>query len=113
MSDNWKDKAVSVRKGEELDLKVLKEYFNQHLPQFTGDLKVKQFPGGASNLTYAVDIGDKRMVLRRPPFGPKIKSAHDMSREYKLFSKLSVLMIKSLNHFCSAKTKASWAKNFM
>ena len=88
MSDNWKDKAVSVRKGEELDLKVLKEYFNQHLPQFTGNLKVKQFPGGASNLTYAVDIGDNRMVLRRPPFGPKIKSAHDMSREYKLFSKL-------------------------
>lgn len=88
MSDTWKDKAVSVRKGEELDPTVLKAYLNQHLPEYTGELNIKQFPGGASNLTYAVDIGDKRLVLRRPPFGPKIKSAHDMSREYKLFTNL-------------------------
>ena len=88
MSNNWKDKAVAVREGEELDLDALIKYFSQHLPQFEGNLWVKQFPGGASNLTYAVNIGDARLVLRRPPFGPKIKSAHDMSREYKLFSKL-------------------------
>ncbi|MEM6319370.1 MAG: phosphotransferase family protein [Bacteroidota bacterium] len=88
MEQNWKDKAVAVRKGEELDKVALKQYFDEHLPQFSGDLNIKQFPGGASNLTYAVDIGDKRLVLRRPPFGPKIKSAHDMSREYKLFSSL-------------------------
>ena len=88
MSNNWNDKAVAVRKGEELDKVALKTYLSEHLPQYTGDLAISQFPGGASNLTYAVNIGDTRLVLRRPPFGPKIKSAHDMSREYKLFSKL-------------------------
>lgn len=88
MSDKWKDKAVSVRKGEELDQAALKAYFSKHLPQFSGDLSISQFPGGASNLTYAVNIGETRLVLRRPPFGPKIKSAHDMSREYKLFTRL-------------------------
>ena len=88
MSDKWNDKAVSIRKGEELDQAALKAYLNKHLPQFSGDLSIRQFPGGASNLTYAVNIGDTKLVLRRPPFGPKIKSAHDMSREYKLFSRL-------------------------
>ena len=88
MSKNWKDKAVAVRKGEELNQATLKAYLSEHLPQYTGDLSISQFPGGASNLTYAVNIGATRLVLRRPPFGPKIKSAHDMSREYKLFSKL-------------------------
>ena len=88
MSNNWKDKAVSVRKGEELDQVALQSYLNQHLPQYAGELSVQQFPGGASNLTYAIQLGDKRLVLRRPPFGPKIKSAHDMFREYNLFTKL-------------------------
>lgn len=88
MFKNWKDKAVAVRKGEELNQAALKAYLSEHLPQYTGDLSINQFPGGASNLTYAVNIGATRLVLRRPPFGPKIKSAHDMSREYKLFSKL-------------------------
>ena len=82
MSKNWKDKAVAVRKGEELNQATLKAYLSEHLPQYTGDLSISQFPGGASNLTYAVNIGATRLVLRRPPFGPKIKSAHDMSREY-------------------------------
>ena len=88
MAKNWNDKAAAVRKGEELDVNILKNYLSKNLPQFEGALSIKQFPGGASNLTYALNIGNKRLVLRRPPFGPKIKSAHDMSREYKLFDKL-------------------------
>src|SRR5207237_7116675 len=47
-----------------------------------GELVVKQFPSGHSNLTYSVSLGEKEMVLRRPPFGSKVKSAHDMGREY-------------------------------
>jgi aminoglycoside phosphotransferase (APT) family kinase protein len=50
---------------------------------------VEQFPGGHSNLTYLVRIGDREAVLRRPPFGSKVKSAHDMGREFRLLSKLS------------------------
>jgi aminoglycoside phosphotransferase (APT) family kinase protein len=43
---------------------------------------VLQFPKGHSNLTYLVRVGDREVVLRRPPFGASVKSAHDMKREY-------------------------------
>jgi aminoglycoside phosphotransferase (APT) family kinase protein len=42
---------------------------------------VRQFGGGASNLTYLLDYGDRELVLRRPPHGTKAASAHDMRRE--------------------------------
>lgn len=47
-----------------------------------------QFPKGRSNLTYLLSIREKEFVLRRPPFGKKAKSAHDMSREYRIFKAL-------------------------
>jgi aminoglycoside phosphotransferase (APT) family kinase protein len=53
-----------------------------------GDFEVLQFPGGHSNLTYCVRLAGKDYVLRRPPFGAKIKSAHDMGREHKVLSQL-------------------------
>ncbi|MEO8972540.1 MAG: phosphotransferase family protein [Ktedonobacteraceae bacterium] len=46
-----------------------------------GSLQVRQFPSGASNLTYLVQIGSWEGVLRRPPFGPVPPKAHDMERE--------------------------------
>ena len=52
-------------------------------------LKVRQFGGGAANLTYLLQFGDSHeYVLRRPPLGPVAKSAHDMKREYTVLSKL-------------------------
>jgi aminoglycoside phosphotransferase (APT) family kinase protein len=60
-------------------------------PDATGALSVAQFPSGHSNLTYLVCLGNRQMVLRRPPFGSKVKSAHDMSREYHVLSKLHVV----------------------
>jgi aminoglycoside phosphotransferase (APT) family kinase protein len=54
---------------------------------------VEQFPGGHSNLTYLVKIGEgpgeRELVLRRPPFGAQIKTAHDMDREFAFLSKLA------------------------
>ena len=43
--------------------------------------QIRQFRGGASNLTYLVEYPAQRFVLRRPPHGHKAASAHDMSRE--------------------------------
>ncbi|HDM32901.1 MAG TPA: phosphotransferase family protein, partial [Deltaproteobacteria bacterium] len=40
------------------------------------------------NLTYMLSVGDRNFVLRRPPFGRKAKSAHDMSREYRILNAL-------------------------
>lgn len=54
-------------------------------------LEIEQFPGGSSNLTYLVRAGTEEYVLRRPPFGNTVKSAHDMSREFNVLSKLSAV----------------------
>jgi aminoglycoside phosphotransferase (APT) family kinase protein len=44
--------------------------------------------GGRSNLTYRIDLGGSRLVLRRPPLGHVLPTAHDMSREYRVLTAL-------------------------
>ncbi len=81
------DQAGTVRAGEELDLARLHSYLFDHLGR-SGSVSVEQFPSGHSNLTYLVRLGSREVVLRRPPFGSKVRSAHDMAREYRVLSKL-------------------------
>src|SRR3954452_11009055 len=50
--------------------------------------EVRQFSGGASNLTYLLRYPHRDLILRRPPAGAKAKSAHDMSREFTIQSRL-------------------------
>lgn len=83
------DSAGNIRKGEDLDASALLPYLRKHIDGIGDELDIKQFPGGASNLTYLLVSGDLQMVLRRPPFGAKIKSAHDMGREHKVLDALS------------------------
>ncbi|HEX4422204.1 MAG TPA: phosphotransferase family protein [Kofleriaceae bacterium] len=83
------DAPKQIRPGEELDVAALTAYLARELGP--GDVRVEQFPGGHSNLTYLVHHGDQELVLRRPPFGSKVKSAHDMGREYTVLSKLSAV----------------------
>jgi aminoglycoside phosphotransferase (APT) family kinase protein len=82
------DQPTAVRAGEELPSAVLEPFLLRHFPENAGPLCVEQFPSGHSNLTYLVRLGDREMVLRRPPFGSKVKTAHDMGREYRVLSKL-------------------------
>ncbi|MFN8471470.1 MAG: phosphotransferase family protein [Anaerolineae bacterium] len=84
----WLDKPGQVRQGEELDAARLEQYLRSVLPDASGTLQVEQFPAGFSNLTYMVRLGDREMVLRRPPFGSNVKTAHDMGREYRILSAL-------------------------
>ena len=81
------DHAVAVRAGEELDRARLSAYLGSHFAG-PGPVTVEQFPSGHSNLTYRVTWGVRELVLRRPPFGSQVKSAHDMGREYRVLSKL-------------------------
>ena len=60
----------------------------EHLPELAGDFRVLQFPNGSANLTYLVQIGDRQLVVRRPPFGQLAPGAHDMRREYRTLSRL-------------------------
>jgi aminoglycoside phosphotransferase (APT) family kinase protein len=82
------DHPMTVRSGEELDLGKLEPYLRAQFPHEAGPLTIRQFPSGHSNLTYSLLLGSKELVLRRPPFGSKVKSAHDMSREFRVLSKL-------------------------
>ena len=82
------DKAVDIRQGEELDTQKVGEYLRETLSGLSGEMAVEQFPSGFSNLTYLIRVGDTELVLRRPPFGTKAKSAHDMGREYRILSAL-------------------------
>jgi aminoglycoside phosphotransferase (APT) family kinase protein len=81
------DQAGTVRAGEELDLTRLQPFLLEHFGH-SGPVSVEQFPSGHSNLTYLVRLGGHEVVLRRPPFGSKVRSAHDMAREYRVLSKL-------------------------
>lgn len=88
-TQNPVDRPAPVRQGEELDLKALGTYLEKQLPGLeNSELEVLQFPSGHSNLTYFLRVGERELVLRRPPFGAKIKSAHDMQREYNILSHL-------------------------
>jgi aminoglycoside phosphotransferase (APT) family kinase protein len=85
------DSTRPVRPGEELPIPALERYLHDHLPGVAGPLAVEQFPHGHSNLTYLLRLGDAELVLRRPPFGNQVKTAHDMGREYRVLSKLSAV----------------------
>jgi aminoglycoside phosphotransferase (APT) family kinase protein len=85
---DFRDQPSSIRPGEELDLGKLEPFLRTNFPHEAQGLSVEQFPSGHSNLTYSLQLGHRRMVLRRPPFGSKVKSAHDMGREFHVLSKL-------------------------
>jgi aminoglycoside phosphotransferase (APT) family kinase protein len=90
------DGTKPVRPGEELDTNKLSAFIAQELG-LSDAITVEQFPGGHSNLTYCVRVGDREMVLRRPPVGSKVKSAHDMGREVAVLSKLAPVYSRAPN----------------
>jgi aminoglycoside phosphotransferase (APT) family kinase protein len=81
------DQARTIRAGEELNLENLEAFLNESLSTQGEKLIVEQFPSGYSNLTYLLKLGERELVLRRPPFGAEnISKGHDMGREYKVLS---------------------------
>ena len=83
--------VIDVRPDEKFDEGKIADYLRGKLPGSENELTVRQFGGGAANLTYQLDFGSHEYVLRRPPLGPVAKSAHDMGREYKVLSVLHQL----------------------
>jgi aminoglycoside phosphotransferase (APT) family kinase protein len=62
-------------------------WFEEHIPGARGPLAFDLIAGGHSNLTYrVVDAGGRVYVLRRPPTGAVLATAHDMGREHKIIS---------------------------
>lgn len=82
------DQPSTIRDGEELDTNKLSAYLRDRIDEMPSDIHIQQFPSGYSNLTYLIQGGKEEHILRRPPFGASIKSAHDMEREFNVLSLL-------------------------
>ncbi|GAA4478842.1 phosphotransferase family protein [Rhodococcus olei] len=83
-----REDIAPVRAGEELDWSALEAHLRAGVEGLSGEFSVLQFPRGSANLTYCVSFGDRRLVVRRPPFGKIAPGAHDMGREYRVLARL-------------------------
>ncbi|MEU3143671.1 MULTISPECIES: phosphotransferase family protein [unclassified Streptomyces] len=72
-----------------LDLDRLGALLSRERPGLVnGPLSGRLIEGGRSNLTYAVSDGTAKWVIRRPPLGHVLATAHDMKREHRVISAL-------------------------
>ncbi|MFB7140823.1 phosphotransferase family protein [Gottfriedia sp. NPDC056225] len=94
-----------VRKGEELNHIVLHKFLKENIVDLPdGELMIRQFFAGHSNLTYLLQIGEWEVVLRRPPLGPVAPKAHDMKREFRILSEIHP-------HFSAAPKPILYSQN--
>ena len=78
------DTPGPVRKENALDAAALKAFLGQYVPDLSGEASLRQYRGGASNLTYELTVGEKAFIVRCAPDGAKAKGAHDMGREFEI-----------------------------
>ncbi|WP_148256816.1 phosphotransferase family protein [Kribbella flavida] len=78
------DGARPVRDEDAFDVPAVHAWLRERTPVPTNPPDVRQFSGGASNLTYLLRYPERDLILRRPPAGTKARSAHDMGREYRI-----------------------------
>ena len=71
-----------------VDEAALARYLEEHLPG-GGELDVVRHQAGHSNETFFVRWGERELVLRRPPLGAFLPTAHDVGREYRVLSALA------------------------
>jgi len=89
-----------------LDLEALARYLEPIVGAFAGPLRGEVIAGGRSNLTYIVDDGQRRLVVRRPPLAHVLPTAHDMRREYTIMAALQNqdMPVPRLVTFCGDDT---------
>ena len=78
-----------------VDLPSLEQFLRHHLPPQKGELVVKKHEAGFSNETFYVSWGSKQWVMRRPPRGDILPTAHDMLREYRVLSGLAPTAVRA------------------
>lgn len=72
-----------------IDVPALELFVNSHVPGAPGPITVEKHTAGYSNETFYVTRGEERFVLRRPPRGPLLPTAHDVVREYRFLAALN------------------------
>ena len=81
--------AREVREEDAFDVAAVRRWLAGQGVELAEDVEVRQFEGGASNLTFSLRDGTHDLVLRKPPAGRKAKGAHDMGREYRIQAALA------------------------
>jgi aminoglycoside phosphotransferase (APT) family kinase protein len=85
--DTVEDAPGDVPQG--IDAPALDRWLTERLPGATGRLtSIRRLAGGLSNLTYLAEWAGRRLVVRRPPLGHVLATAHDMGREYRVMTAL-------------------------
>lgn len=82
------DRPGTLRPDDAFDVAKADAFLKRAVPELRGLPEVRQFPGGASNLTYLLSYPGCDLILRRPPPGAKARSAHDMIREARVLAAL-------------------------
>ena len=86
--------AGEVRREDAFDVPAVASWLRKQdleatlAAELEGEPEVRQFSGGASNLTYLLRFPGRDLILRRPPAGQKARGAHDMRREFTIQSRL-------------------------
>jgi aminoglycoside phosphotransferase (APT) family kinase protein len=98
------DHSIPLKQGEQFDIELLNLYLEEHAPAIGKISSVTRFPGGYSNITYCLQTEAKELVLRMPPAGASIQSAHDMGREYRVLSLLQphFKKVPAVYHYCES-----------
>ena len=82
--------SASTAGTEGLELAPLEAWFRANVPGAVPPLDPVRIPGGRSNLTFRVaDAAGHAWILRRPPLGERLGSAHDMGREHRILTALA------------------------
>lgn len=94
--------AGRLRAEDAFDVEAVHLWLSGHMPDLSGKPEVRQFGGGASNLTFLLSYPGRNLVLRRPPHGKKAASAHDMGREVAVQRGLAPFwpMVPQVHAFC-------------
>jgi aminoglycoside phosphotransferase (APT) family kinase protein len=89
MTEQVPEGARDVREEDAFDVEAVTAWLRDHTAPddaviLTGTPQVRQFSGGASNLTFLLRFPGRDLILRRAPRGTKARGAHDMGREYRI-----------------------------
>ena len=85
MSSTDSPEGIKTSPDPGIDLARVQAWFAENIAGYSGSaLSATLIAGGRSNLTYLVNDGTNEWVLRRPPLGHVLPTAHDMAREYRV-----------------------------
>ena len=87
--------GIAVTQGMDgIDEERVVPWLEANVAGFTAPVEIVLIAGGHSNLTYKVtDARGAEFVLRRPPLGHVLATAHDMGREFRVISALGTTAV--------------------